>query len=66
MLVKVMGKQRDASIVVPARKTWTSYPDDAPAVGDGFLRERPALIDEDPEPPLPDCRWAAIPRGRTR
>lgn len=66
MLVRVMCKERDASIVVPARKSWTSYPDDAPAVSDEFLRERPALIDEDPEPPLPGRRRAAVARGRMR
>ena len=59
-----MCKERDASVVVPARKSWTSYPDDAPAVGDEFLRERPALIDDNPEPPLPERQRSASARGR--
>ncbi len=39
-------KEGDALILVPARKTWTSYPEDAPPVGDDFLAERPELIDD--------------------
>ena len=37
----------DALIVVPVRKTWTSYADEAPAVGDDFMAERPELMDRD-------------------
>lgn len=43
----VMRKEGDALVIVPVRKTWTSYPDDAPDVRDDFLNERPALMDDD-------------------
>lgn len=43
----VIRKEGDALIMVPARKTWTSYPEDAPTVGDDYLKERPALMDDD-------------------
>ena len=43
----VMRKEGDALVIVPVRKTWTSYPDDAPDVRDDFLKERPALMDDD-------------------
>ena len=35
----------DAPLTVPERKTWTSYPEDAPPVGDDFMVERPKLLD---------------------
>jgi antitoxin VapB len=43
----VIRREGDALVIVPARKTWTSYPGDAPSVGDDFLIERPALMDDD-------------------
>ena len=42
----VIRKEGDALVIVPVRKTWTSYPGDAPPVADDFLNERPALLDE--------------------
>ena len=32
-------------IIVPARKTWTSFAEDAPPMGDDFPVERPGLVD---------------------
>ena len=43
----LIRKEGDALIIVPARKTWTSYAEDAPAVGNDFLAERPELMDDD-------------------
>ena len=40
-------KEGDVPIMVPARRTWTSYADDAPPVDDDFMTERPALMDDD-------------------
>ena len=34
-------------LIVPARKTWVSYADEAPAVGADFMVERPKLMDDD-------------------
>ena len=43
----LIRKDGDALIIVPARKTWASYADDAPAVGTDFMAERPAMMDDD-------------------
>ncbi len=43
----LIRKEGDALIIVPARKTWTSYAEDAPAVGNDFMAERPELMDDD-------------------
>ena len=43
----LIRKEGDALIIVPARKTWTSYAEDAPAVGDDFMAERPELMNDD-------------------
>ena len=43
----LIRKEGDALIIVPARKTWRSYSDEAPAVGDDFMVERPELMDDD-------------------
>ena len=43
----LIRKEGDALIIMPARKTWTSFVDDAPAVGDDFMAERPDMIDDD-------------------
>ena len=43
----LIRKEGDALIIVPARKTWRSYADEAPAVGDDFMVERPELMDDD-------------------
>ena len=41
----VMRRQGDSLIITPARRTWPSYADEAPAVDDDFLIDRPALMD---------------------
>ena len=41
----LIRKEGDALIILPVRKTWESYADEAPAVGDDFLAERPELLD---------------------
>ena len=43
----VIRKDGDALVIAPARKTWTSFADDAPPVGDDFMTERPDLLDDD-------------------
>ena len=43
----LIRKEGDALIIVPARKTWASYTDEAPAVGADFMAERPELMDDD-------------------
>ena len=43
----LIRKEGDALIIVPARKTWRSFADEAPAVGDDFMVERPELMDDD-------------------
>ena len=40
-------KDDDVPIIVPKRRTWTSYPDDAPPVDDDFMAERPALMNDE-------------------
>ena len=40
-------KQDKAPIILPARRTWTSYAEEAPPVDDDFLTERPALMEDD-------------------
>ena len=37
----LIRKEGDTLIIVPARKTWVSYADEAPAVGDDFMASRP-------------------------
>ena len=41
----LIRKEGDALIILPVRKTWESYADEAPAVGDDFMAERPELLD---------------------
>ena len=41
----MIRKEGDALIILPVRKTWASYADEAPAVGDDFMAERPELLD---------------------
>ena len=42
----VMRKEGDALILVPVRKDWESFADEAPPVDVDFLSERPELMDE--------------------
>ena len=41
----LIRKEGDALVILPVRKTWESYADEAPAVGDDFMAERPELLD---------------------
>ena len=41
----VIRKEGDALVLLPARKTWESYADEAPVVDDEFMTERPELMD---------------------
>ncbi|MDE2926741.1 MAG: type II toxin-antitoxin system VapB family antitoxin [Acidobacteriota bacterium] len=41
----IMRKEGEALILVPIRKTWQSYAEEAPSVGDEFMAERPELMD---------------------
>ena len=41
----LIRKEGDALVILPTRKTWESYVEEAPAVGDDFLAERPELMD---------------------
>ena len=43
----VLRKEGDALILVPARRSWESFVEEAPPVDDDFLSERPELIDDD-------------------
>ena len=42
----IIRKEGDSLILMPARKTWKSYADEAPAVGDDFMVDRPVLMNE--------------------
>ena len=39
-------KEGDALVILPARKTWESHAEEAPAAGDDFLAERLDLMDD--------------------
>ncbi len=41
----IVRRQGDSLIITPARKTWQSYADEAPATDDDFMTDRPALLD---------------------
>ncbi len=41
----LIRKEGDALVILPVRKTWESFADEAPAVGDDFMAERPELLD---------------------
>ena len=40
------SKGGDALILLPVRKSWESYADEAPAVDDDFMAQRPDLMDD--------------------
>ena len=42
----LIRREGDALIILPARKTWESYADEAPAVSDDFMAERPELMND--------------------
>lgn len=39
-------KEGNSLIIAPIRKTWESFADEAPPVGDDFMNERPELLDQ--------------------
>lgn len=41
----LIRKEGDALVILPVRKTWESFADEAPVVGDDFMAERPELLD---------------------
>ena len=41
----IIRKEGDALVIAPVRKTWKSYADEAPPVGDDFMADRPELTD---------------------
>lgn len=41
----ILRKEGDALIVTPARKSWTSFADEAAKADDDFMAERPDLMD---------------------
>ena len=41
----IIRKEGDALIIAPVRKTWKSYADEAPPVGEDFMADRPELMD---------------------
>ncbi len=43
----ILRKEGDALVIVPARKSWESFAEEAPPVDDDFMAERPALMDDD-------------------
>ena len=42
----ILRREGDALIVIPARKSWTSFADEVPRADDDFMAERPDLMDE--------------------
>ena len=40
----MMRKEGDALILLPVRKSWESYAEEAPAVDDDFMAHRPDLM----------------------
>ncbi len=41
----IVRKDGEALILLPARKSWKSYAEEAPIVGDDFMESRPELMD---------------------
>ncbi|MYC80890.1 MAG: antitoxin [Acidobacteria bacterium] len=41
----IIRKEGDALVIAPVRKSWKSYADEAPPVGDDFMADRPELMD---------------------
>ena len=40
----VISRHGDGLLLVPVRKSWESYPADAPEVDDDFMMDRPDLL----------------------
>ena len=41
----IFRKEGDALVIAPVRKTWKSYAEEAPLVGEDFMADRPELTD---------------------
>ena len=41
----IIRKEGEALVIAPLRKTWTSYAEEAPSVGEDFMADRPELTD---------------------
>lgn len=41
----IIRKEGDALVIVPVRKSWKSYADKAPPVGEDFMADRAELTD---------------------
>ena len=41
----IIRKEGDALVIAPVRKSWKSYADEAPPVGDDFMADRPELME---------------------
>lgn len=41
----IIRKEGETLILEPARKSWKSYAEEAPSVGDDFMAVRPELVD---------------------
>lgn len=41
----IIRKVGDALVIAPVRKSWKSYADEAPPVGDDFMADRPELME---------------------
>lgn len=41
----IIRKEGDALVIAPVRKSWKSYADEAPPVGDDFMADRLELMD---------------------
>ncbi len=42
----ILRKEGDALIIIPARKSWTSFADEVSRADDDFMAERPDLMDD--------------------
>lgn len=40
----IVSKDGDTLLIRPARKSWLTFPDDAPPADDDFMNERPDLV----------------------
>ena len=44
----IIRKEGETLIIAPARKSWKSYAEEAPPVGDDFMQDRAELLDGSP------------------
>ena len=45
----ILRKEGDALIIVPARKSWTSFAEEVSKADEDYMAERPDLMDDDRE-----------------